>query len=274
MPMDVKEMITAITRELLAQMAQEQKLASPKVLYLFCDSTAHEPFLDQFITLKNHGICHDLLFLDGETSSWLGMHRIECGGAGKLIAIDEYAPAPLEVPSEYDAIIVPEIDLDNAARVASGMKGTVKAEIVLAALVTGKPVFVGEDAPGIKRTDRRTLQTVSLPPAYQALFARHLSAMRELGVQLRPQRQLAEDAIAWFRKQELLPATEQRQPGQAGEPQEEPEFAGRLLTAEWLRANLTSTTSSLVIKKGAIVSPLAADMLREKGIALQFISKG
>lgn len=272
--LDVKEMIAAITRELLTQMAAEQKPPKPKVLFLFCDSAAHEPFLDQFITLGKHGICHDLLFLDGETSSWLGMHRIECGGAGKLIALDEYAPVPLEVPREYDAVIVPEIDLDNAARVATGLKGTIKAEIIFAALVTGKPVFVGADVSGIKRADRRTLQTVALPRAYQALFARHLAALDELGVQLRPQQELADGVIAWFRTRERLLAAENRTGEQAAAPQGETVFAGKLLTADWIRANLPAMTAPLFIKKGAIVSPLAADLLREKGIALQTIGKG
>jgi hypothetical protein len=273
--MDVKEMIAAITREIVSQMAEEQKPPAPKVLFIFCDSTAHEPFLDHFIKLGNRGICHDILFLDGETSSWLNMHKIECGGAGKLIAADEYAPVPLEVPHDYDAVIVPEIDLDNAARVVTGMKGTIKAEIIFAALVTGKPVFVGEDVPGIKRADRRTLKAVSLPKPFQQIFYGHLASLKELGVRLYPQRDLADGVIAHFKVEERLQAPVAGATADAISEQNQPvAFHGKLLTADWIKANLPIPGRTLTIPKGVIISPLAQDALREKGITAQFIGKG
>lgn len=272
--MDLKELVASITREIISQMAQS-KPKQPKVLYIFCDSTAHEPFLDHFIKLSNHGICHDILFLDGETSSWLGMHKIECGGAGKVIAVDEYAPAPLEVPHEYDAVVVPEIDLDNAARVAQGMKGTIKAEIIFSALLLGKPVFVGEDVPGIKRADRRTLKAVALPGPYRRRFEQHLEAMKELGVQFRLQRDLADGVIAHFRSRERLDS-EQTGNGFStlmadGEPVQ---FFGKLLTAEWVKTNHSKLSGILHIPKGTKVSPLAWDVLREKGVTAMFVGKG
>lgn len=271
--MDVKELIASIAREIIGQMTSEHTPPVPKVLYIFCDSTAHEPFLDQFIKLGNAGICHDILFLDGETSSWLGMHRIECGGAGKLITSDEYAPAPLEVPRDYDAVIVPEIDLDNAARVAGGLKGTIKAEIIFSAVVTGKPVFVGSDVPGVKRADRRTLKVVTLPKPYQQLFASHLAAMKELGVNLLPQSELAEGVIACLKAKKHIESTTEHSGGEASTGQGAA-FTGKLLTADWVKANEPFANQLLHIPKGTIVSPLALDVLREKGIMARFVGKG
>ncbi len=268
--MNLKEMVAEITREILSAMHQEKQQNQPKVLYIFCDSTAHEAYLDHFIKLKGSGIAHDLLFLDGETSSWLGMNKLECGGAGKCIASDEFAPAPLELPKEYDAFVIPEIDLDNAARVAAGLKGTIKAEIIFAALVLQKPVFVGSDVPGIKRADRRTLQAVTLPVGYQKLFARHMAAMKELGVEFRLQSELADSVIA------VLKARQQAEPASdadviSGDTQL---FSGKLLTADWLKTQPNLPTKSLNVQKGTIISPLAVDVLREKGIALQVVEKG
>lgn len=255
--MDIRQMIESITREILQSMkADNQQAQKPKWLYIFCDSTAHEPFADQFIALQNQGICHDILFLDGETSSWLGMHRIECGGAGKVIATDEYAPAPLELPKEYDGIIIPEIDLDNASRVAAGLKGTVKAEIIFSALVLGKPVLVGEDVPGIKRADRRCLKTLSLPIPYQKLFLRHVSEMKELGVDFYPQKGLADAAI---RKSKAKRQAESHEP-----------VTAKLLTADWVKTQTDFPDRALVLRQGTIVSPLAMDLLKEKGIAVHY----
>ena len=91
--MEWKQMVRDIARELLRQMERE-KARKPGVLFIFCDSTAHEPFQDQFTELRNAGIGYDMLFLDGETSAWLNMHRVESTGSTRVIAADEYAPAP------------------------------------------------------------------------------------------------------------------------------------------------------------------------------------
>ncbi len=161
--LELKALVETIVRDLLEKANSAQKVRK-KVLFIFCDSSAHELFTDQLIQLDNTEIGYDLLFLDGETSAWLGLHQIESTGSTKVIAADELAPAPLELPKEYEAVVIPEIDLDNAARIALGLKGSVKAEIVFSALTLGKPVIIGEDVPGIKRADRRTLKNYPCRP--------------------------------------------------------------------------------------------------------------
>lgn len=265
MDANLKAMIESIVREIVNT---SRKVPSPKVLFIFCDSTAHEPFSDQFIQLQNHGICHDLLFLDGETSSWLGMNRVECSGAGKVIAADEYAPAPLELPKEYDAIILPEIDLDNAARVAAGLKGTVKAEIIFSALVLNKPVIIGEDVPGIKRSDRRTLKALTLPPAYDKLFQRYMNELREMGIHTQPQKTLAEFAI-----RKLNAAKPVQEISAVQMDNGESVFTGKLLTADWVKRHNFSE-KILRVRQGTILSPLALDVLKEKGIQIQYAGRG
>lgn len=267
MDSSLKAMIESITREIVSAWNAGKK-ASPKVLFIFCDSAAHEPFSDQFIQLQNHGICHDLLFLDGETSSWLGMSRVECSGSGKVIAADEYAPAPLELPKEYDAVIVPEIDLDNAARVAQGLKGTVKSEIIFSALVLNKRVIIGEDVPGIKRADRRTLKSLTLPPAYQSLFQRYLSELRELGIHLQPQKNLAQFAI-----RQLNAAKPVQEPAPVPAMEAESSFTGKLLTADWVQRH-TLSDKVLHVRRGTIISPLALDVLKQQGIHIQYTGRG
>jgi len=272
--MDIREMVASITKEILLSMNTEKKKEAPRVLYVFCDSQAHEAYTDHFIQLKNHGICHDILFLDGETSSWLGMHKIECGGAGKIITADEYAPAPLEVPKDYVGIVIPEIDLDNAGRIAAGLKGTIKAEIVFSALVTGKFVIAGSDVPGIKRADRRTLQTLTLPPAYERLFQRHVEAMKELGVEFAEQRRLADRVVSKLKAQLQKDETKPEQPALTALDEAEAVFSGKLLTADWIKSQPELKNTILHVKKGAIVSPLAFDSMRERGTTVSYLGKG
>ena len=274
MTINIREMVAAITKEILQAQYREEQEKAPRVLYVFCDSQAHEAYGDHFIQLKKYGICHDILFLDGETSSWLGMHQIECGGAGKILAADEYAPAPLEVPANYDGIVIPEIDLDNAARIATGLKGTIKAEIVFSALVTGKFVVVGADSPGLKRADRRTLQTLALPPAYEQLFRQHVGRLQELGVEFAEQKRLAERVIARLKDRWKVEGKSQQATGSEQVDEGEAVYSGRLLTADWVYAQPQLRETVLQVKKGTIISPLAYDALRERSITVRTLGKG
>ncbi|WP_249864375.1 hypothetical protein [Paenibacillus konkukensis] len=316
MEKEMKQWLEATIRELVISM-QAEAVKRPKVLYIFCDSTAHEAFTDHFITLANHNVCFDMLFLDGETSSWLGLHKIECGGPGKIIAADEYAPAPIELPLDYDGIVIPEIDLDNAARAAAGLKGTVKAEILFAALTLEKLVLIGDDAPGLKRADRRTLRTLALPKGYADVFGRYKEDLRRLGARFAPQKQLAEHVVehcAALRREEEKadrrsiaersrleqgeprgrqlaasahagPAERERDAPAAASPErgssvtaagrDARRFDGRLLTAEWVRAQLKQgAAEELYITARTIVSPLARDLLSDAGIRLHYVQGG
>ncbi|MDD9271543.1 hypothetical protein ACFPES_31370 [Paenibacillus sp. GCM10023248] len=286
--MEIKQMVEAIVRELV-----KQELPRPKVLYLFYDSTAHEAFTDHFITLNIHGIDHDRLFLDGEASCWLGKHRIECGGRGRTIAADEFAPSPLEVPMEYEGIVIPEIDLDNAARAALGLKGTMISEIIFSALVQQKFVLIGEDISGLKRADRRTLQTLTLPKPYRNLLDYYMMELQMYGVEFAPVKLLAERAASKLGKPPALapeaPASEMSGPEASGPNAPEasephvtsaPATApliceGRLVSADWLARELAARPfRTLRVGKRTIISALAQDMLKERNIAVEFIGEG
>ncbi|MFC5448490.1 hypothetical protein [Paenibacillus aestuarii] len=275
----MNQMVESIVRELIAGLKPEA-IKPPKVLYVFCDSTAHEAFSDHFILLRKNGIAFDFMFLDGETSAWLGKHRIESAGPGRTILSDEYAPTPLEVPKAYEGIIIPEIDLDNAGRISLGMKGTVKAELVFAALVLNKFVLVADDAPGMKRADRRILQSLTLPKSYQKLFEYYRKEMAMYGVEFAPAKELAEVVV-----QKCVPNSRTEEVESAPVPvitADSPmpvqpvevkmpvlRFEGRLLSAEWVkRQQNLSQFSYIALSRGTLVSPLAKDLLRDHGIAL------
>nr|WP_157317323.1 hypothetical protein [Paenibacillus anseongense] len=272
-------MVEAIVREILNQQAKR-----PKVLYLFYDSTAHEAFTDHFIALNIHGIDHDLMFLDGEASCWLGKHKIECAGRGQTIASDEFAPAPIEVPLAYEGIVIPEIDLDSAARAALGMKGTIVSEIIFSTLVQNKFVLIGEDISGLKKADRRTLQTLTLPTPYRNLFDYYKMELQMYGVEFAPSKQLAEKAVSKIRPEifEALEAPETPvtpESSAPAAPTSEPVssaivYEGKLVSAEWVQRELRNRPfRSLQIGRKTIISALAQDMLKDKGIQIEYMAE-
>ncbi|ASS99257.1 hypothetical protein B9L19_08320 [Geobacillus thermocatenulatus] len=258
--LELKVLVETIVRDLLEKANSAQKVHK-KVLFIFCDSSAHELFTDQLIQLDNTEIGYDLLFLDGETSAWLGLHQIESTGSTKVIAADELAPAPLELPKEYEAVVIPEIDLDNAARIALGLKGSVKAEIVFSALTLGKPVIIGEDVPGIKRADRRTLKKLSLPPAYQKLFIQYKEDLKNMGVILTKQERIYEAIL------EKLSGS----PTHSSESEDKGKrFEGNVVTADWVHYYLEEN-DSLIVNKKVLITPQAKDLLNEKRIDVKFV---
>jgi hypothetical protein len=259
MNLELKALVETIVRDLLEKAKTIQK-ERKKVLFIFCDSSAHELFTDQFIQLNNEEIDYDFLFLDGETSAWLGLHKIESTGSTKVITADEFAPAPLELPKEYDAVVIPEIDLDNAARIALGLKGSIKAEIVFSALTLGKPVIIGEDVSGIKRSDRRTLKKLSLPPVYQKLFIQYKEDLRKMGIIFTKQEGIYKVILEKLKGCQTVPSDVNK--GKS--------FQGNVVTADWVEYHLNEN-DSLVINRKVLITPKAKDILNEKKIDVKFV---
>ncbi len=263
-------MIESVVYEVIQSMKLEKKKEKlGKVLFVFCDSSAHEPFSDQFIKLKNANIAFDLLFLDGETSSWLGMQRVESSGSDRIIAADEYSPASIELSKDYDGIVIPEIDLDNAARVAGGLKGTIKAEVIFSAILQQKFILIGADSPGIKRADRRCLKTLTLPAPYQKRFNDYINQLVDLGIEFKPAMELADAIILKFNEKHVnIQKLPESSPVEMVAPFT---FKKKLLTADWIRAQSHFPNDTILLPKGVIISPLAKDLLKERKLTVQFI---
>lgn len=266
--MNAMQSVEQIVRELLQQM---QAAADPQVqvLYVLDDSRAADAFMDQFVLLGKNGVKHDVLTLDGEASGWLGRQCIESTGARACIALNESAPAPIELPLAYDAIIIPDLDLDQATRIAMGLKGTVKSEVAIASLMLQKPLFTASDGCGIKRADRRTWQTLQLPAGYERRYQGVLQQLQELGVYTAPASQLAAQAL-----KRLKPASPLAAIGEPDGDGSQMAYAGKLLTAEVaMRLLRESSSGALLVQRDTIVSPLARDVLKSHHIQLRIVDE-
>ncbi len=265
--MGIRETVESVAREVIQSIKTEERRRNhPNILFVSSDSTLHESYRDEFIKLKNHDICYDILYLDGETSSWLGLQCVESYGSGKVIATDENAPAPIELPKKYDCIVVPEIDIDNAARIVNGLKGTVKAEIIFSALVLKKFVIIGEGLSGINCADRRCLNQLDLPPFYQKKFRQYNEEMKELGIELIQHSEIIDYTI--HKLKSTTKVDEKKLPGQTAEHPYT--FQGKLLTANWVQSQAEFPEQTIFIPNKTIVSPLAKDLIKEKGLVVQY----
>lgn len=268
--MNIKDTVESVAREVILSMKEKrEKELQPKVLFIFCDSKAHEPFQDEFIKLNQNNISYDLLFLDGETSSWLGLHQIECSGADKVIASDEHAPVPIELPLQYDGIIIPEIDLDNAARIVTGLKGTIKAEVVFSALVTNKLLLIGSDSIGLKRSDRQCLNKIELTEYYKNTYKGYMNQIKQMGIKLVPANRIVTHTIE---KINAMRNVDKEASVTTKNGSQQATFQGKILTATWVESNKDKLEEKILLEKRTIISPLAQDLLKEYGTIVKYIS--
>lgn len=262
--MDLTQTVERLVRELLRTLPTDVK-PSPQVLYVLDDSRAADRYLDHFVVLKQAGIRYDLLVMDRETAGWLGKQCIESTGAGTCIALDEDAPSPMELPQNYAAIIIPELDMNQASRILYGLHGSVKAELVQAALILRKPVFTRFDGSGITRSNRRTLQVTGLPPAYDRRYRATIEQLQELGIQTASFQELPYLVLA-----AVLPdQAEQSIPSAASQV-----FSARLLTAfDASRMLKSSRDRVLSVARGTLISPLARDVIRDQQAELRIVDE-
>lgn len=270
---DIRDVVKSVVMEVVKSVKLEKE-KNGKLLFVFCDSSEGEHFSDQFIQLRNANVGYDTLYLDGETSSWLAMNQIESTNSNRVIAVDENAPSPMELAKEYDGIIIPEIDLDGAGRVAQGLKGTIKSELVFAALLLNKFILSGDDLTGIKRTDRRCLEQVHLPAPYQKLFERYLQQMKELGIEFISMKEAANTAID---KLGITPAKEENDSSDQAAclnslPAGKTVFEKKLLTPAWIQSQKEIVDNTIYLSNDVIISPLAKDLVKEKKLTIKLMN--
>lgn len=267
----MREIIESVVKEVVSSVKEErEKAENGKVLFVFCDSTAHEAYENQFIELKANKVSYDILFLDGDTSSWLGMNKVESSDSEKVIAASIGSKAPLELSEEYDFIVIPEIDLDNAARIAAGLKGSIKSEIVFSALLLNKKIFIGNDVTGIKRADRSALKTTTLPKPYKKVFEKYLKDLSDLGIEFISPKKFSDLILKTVEIKD-----EKNKEGNKNNKKETltdgSTLTKKLLTPEWIKSQSNISNNTINIYKATIISPLAKDMIKEKGLNVRYI---
>lgn len=140
-------------------------------------------------------------------------------------------------------------------------------------------MLVGEDGPGLKRADRRTLQTIALPQPYVHLYSYYKQELRMYGVEFGEQKRLAELAVRKCGKEkatiaEPAASTTSQQPS-APEERGPITFENKLVSSEWVIAQLKLRRfHTLIVRRRTLISPLALDLLKDNGIAVQYADEG
>lgn len=157
------------------------------------------------------------------------------------------------------AVIVPVLTQNTAAKVALGIRDSLLTNLLAAAIVTGKPVIMAQDA----------AVPAGAPAAYGAMIAGHLDRLRGFGVQVVRADHLAETCRQALRRGGAVPpparAPQSRTP--AALP---PSPYRTVITAQTVQDAARAGEHSLAVPPGALVTPLATDEARALQIRLEW----
>lgn len=154
--------------------------------------------------------------------------------------------APDDLVHQFEAVVLPVLNLDLLPRLALLLGDTPPVQLAVAALVQGVPVLAAPE-----EVDRFRRHAARLPAGLLAVVQQHLRAIEALGVRLLPARALAQELSG-----SLAVGSASR---------------GRdVITQEDLLAAVQAGQQLFEVASGAIVTPLALETARQRGIEVRY----
>ena len=155
------------------------------------------------------------------------------------------------VACSAEAVIVPAADQDTLARIALGLLDRTVSKVVFETLYEGKKVILCPDG---------LLSKPGIPQGLRCFIEEYLQKVRSMGCLISPLEEV---------KMVLTNITESADSDSDAEKCEEEIYCKKLLTAEDIN-RIPHNVKSLVLRTGVLVTPLARDQLRIRGIEVVF----
>ncbi len=180
---------------------------------------------------------------------------------------------PEQVAARYDTILVPALTVRTAAYLANCMPETPAATMIYNGLMKGKNVVIAVDGACPDNPKRKELG-YRMTPAMRDVLHENLEKIRAYGGRLTSADGMA-DAV---RKAvySFLPAQKPAAPAKAEQPPAQggrvirPALTGRVLGVK--AVNTAPRGTVVVVPKGTIVTALASDEARIRGVTIQIES--
>jgi hypothetical protein len=168
------------------------------------------------------------------------------------------------------AVVVPLLSLNTAARVAGMITETLPANLMLQALASGKPLFVGLN--GVRPEDHHWAQRQAATPAFRRAALKRVQTLEDFGGHLIPIRNLRRE----INRELGMPGVRTESQAQ-GDSQKSGlgntiPLNRQVVTAACIReAHIREV--GLRLSPGTIVTPLAKDLASRTGVRLIYSPK-
>jgi hypothetical protein len=250
------ELVDIITREVLRRLNGGAPAASPqgnrKVLALICGGTIG---LEQGLAAlaELHAYPADVaVVLSAAAEKVVGAQRVRETLGADAVIVTAREPYPGRLLREADVVAVPVLTQNTAAKLAHTFADTLVATVALQALMLGKPVVMAVNAADPQDGGRAGIGMGRAPVNLTRALQDNLQRLESYGVRLVDVKLLAAEVGKCFR------------------PRPKPAAIARekkvLIDAAAVKAALAGGSRRLVVPRGALVTPLAADAARELGV--------
>jgi hypothetical protein len=164
--------------------------------------------------------------------------------------------------SPYTMVVCREVSCAQLCDMALGRDATPAACAVSKALLAGKPVYLAEE--GLPHRASRAAAN----PRYYAMLEDYVTHLTQFGVRVAPRTELERLLSGQNAAPKELCVSPEPQPAPpAGDAAEGEPFCG-VLTADEARRLAKTCGGTLRLGRGAVLTPLARDVLREKQVSL------
>ena len=163
----------------------------------------------------------------------------------------------------YRFVLVDELPTARLTDLALGRDSSLAACAVSKALLEGVPVYLAEEA----LPHRRFQATAN--PSYYAMLEGYVTRLEQFGVRVMPRRDVLSQLT------QVQRTAESKEPAAAGTSVlcgREPDVTG-VLTADQVQRFARQGKAALLLAKKAKVTPLARDVIREKGIRVEWLEE-
>jgi len=259
--MDIDKLIQLVESEvkkaLTDQVSSEGKITSnkvptdkKKVLAIFTGGyTKFQESISQVERLIQESYNVDAV-MSQSAMNVIGQEKIRgISGLSRLICEPESSISSLELVQKSDAIIVPILTRNSAAKVALGIPDTLATNIIMQALISGKSVIAAKNSADPDQANCPCIATPNTPPALITLAKDYLQKLESYGIKLVDVTELADAVINRLNK-DKSGVLEQK-----------------LITQDIIEG-LPQGTKQITVTKGSIITPLAKDFAKEHGIQI------
>ncbi len=195
-----------------------------------------------------------------------GEDAVRSALAPETLWVESAGQPPEKIAAGFDTVLVPALTVNTAAHLAGCMSDTPAAAMILSALMKGKNVVMAVDGACPDNPKRKELGYRMTPALRDALHG-NLEKLRAYGARLAPADGMADAvrrAVVSF-----LPAKAVRPAAQAPAGNViRPALAGKILSVK--DVNTAPQGAVIAVPKGVIVTALASDEARRRGVSIQF----
>ena len=227
--------------------------------------------LEKLKELRGEGFTYHVL-MTRSAMYVTGEEAVRAALAPEQLWVESADAPPEKVAVGFDTILVPALTVNTAAHLAGCMSDTPAAAMILSGLVKGKNVVIAVDGACPDHPKRKELG-YHMAPALRDALHDNLVKLQSYGARLTPAEGMADAArraIASFLPAGAAEPARERGPAAQGGSVIRPALAGRILSVK--AVNTAPRGAAIAVPKGTIVTALASDEARRRGVTIRFES--